>query len=140
MKLDAQNYHLLTTLSLGCADTAVAPVTWKCSKLLLRKNHELIKWDKMTVVRAVSHWRLFQFCQAYTRTIQKNGESHWTCMVANERSGNQLCQPNWQDFANKIYLVCCKPFGGWQDRRRSTCTLGRHLACELKRQCSIKRL
>ena len=52
----------------------------------------------------MSHWRLFQFCQAYTRTIQKNGESHWSCMVANERSGNQLCQPNWQDLPTKFIL------------------------------------
>ena len=89
---------------------------------------------------ALSHWLLFQFCQAYTRTIQKNGKSHWSCMMANKRSADQFCQQNWQDLANKIYLVCCKRFGGWQDRSRSTCTLGRHLACGLKRQCFIKRL
>ena len=52
-------------------------------------------WTQSTGThRGVSHWRLFQFCQAYTRTMQKKWESHWSCMVANERSGNQLCQPN----------------------------------------------
>ena len=55
-----------------------------------------------TAARAVSLWRLFQCCHAYTRIIQKNGESHWSCMVANERSGNQFCQPNWHDLAGKI--------------------------------------
>ena len=50
-------------------------------------------------------------------------------------SADQFCQP-----ARFSKQNCCKPFGGWQDRRRSTWTLGRHLACGLKIQCSIKRL
>ena len=62
-----------------------------------------------------SHWRSFQFCQAYTWTIQKNRVSHWSCMVANERSADQFWEPNWQDLANKMYLICCNPFGGWQE-------------------------
>ena len=47
------------TIKLHWRGNDVPPVTWKCSKLLLRKYHELIKWDKMTVVISrLPHWRI----------------------------------------------------------------------------------
>ena len=55
----------------------------------------------------------FNFARHTHEPYRKMGSpiGHVWWLLANERSGNQLCQRNLQDLANKIYLVCYKPFG-----------------------------
>ena len=91
-------------------------------------------------VRAVSHWHLFHFCQAYTRTIQKNGEFHWSCMVANERLDNQFFQQKLVRFS-KQNLPCLLQAVRWLARpEKKHMNTRTPSSCGLKRQCSIKRL